>query len=173
MMKIRNPRKFHATKISCFTVTGVFNRVLIFSPRSDYSPAAIEDHGRVDNEADTESLRVIFTQQPDEVLHKLVVHVGHCEIAEIEHYAQIVHHILVTLRAPLLLQIEILFSLYAFISMKIDQSLDIIMNMGYKSISGNPGKTRPLISVIPSNDWFPQLTVTYIHYNTRVDHKYI
>ena len=27
------------------------------------------------------------------------------------------------------------------------------MNMGYKSISGNPGKTSPLISAIPSNDW--------------------
>ena len=34
--------------------------------------------------------------------------------------------------------------------------------MGSKSISGNPGKMRPLISVITGNDWFPQLTVTYI-----------
>ena len=47
----------------------------------------------------------------------------------------------------------ILFSLYVFISLKIDQLVDIIMNMGYKSISGNPGKMRLLISVIPSNDW--------------------
>ena len=46
----------------------------------------------------------------------------------------------------------ILFSLYAFISLKIDQLVDIIMNLGYKSISGNPGKTRPLISGIPGND---------------------
>ena len=35
------------------------------------------------------------------------------------------------------------------------------MNLGYKSISGNPGKMRPLISVIPGNDCFPQLTATY------------
>ena len=47
----------------------------------------------------------------------------------------------------------ILFSLYAFISMKIDQFLNIMMNTGYKIISGNPGKMRPLISVIPGNDW--------------------
>ena len=46
-----------------------------------------------------------------------------------------------------------MFNLYVFISMKIDQLEDIIMNMGYKSISGNPGKTMPSISVIPSNDW--------------------
>ena len=46
----------------------------------------------------------------------------------------------------------ILFSLYVFISLKIYQLVDIIMNMGYKSISGNPGRMRPLISVIPSND---------------------
>ena len=46
----------------------------------------------------------------------------------------------------------ILFSLYVFISLKIDQLVDIIMNLGYKSISGNPGKTRPLISGIPGND---------------------
>ena len=39
----------------------------------------------------------------------------------------------------------ILFSVYAFISLKIDQFLNIIMNLGYKSISGNPGKTSPLI----------------------------
>ena len=43
----------------------------------------------------------------------------------------------------------ILFSLYAFISLKIDQSLDIMMNMGYKFISGNPGKMKPQILVIP------------------------
>ena len=47
----------------------------------------------------------------------------------------------------------ILFSLYVFISLKIDQLVDTMMNMGYKSISGNPGKMRPLISVIPGNDW--------------------
>ena len=46
----------------------------------------------------------------------------------------------------------ILFRLYVFISLKIDQLVDIIMNLGYKSISGNPGKTRPLISGIPGND---------------------
>ena len=44
------------------------------------------------------------------------------------------------------------FSLYVSISLKIDQLVDIIMNLGYKSISGNPGKTRPLISDIPGND---------------------
>ena len=47
----------------------------------------------------------------------------------------------------------ILFNLYVFISLKIDQLVDIIMDLGYKSISGNPGKTRPLISGIPGNDW--------------------
>ena len=47
----------------------------------------------------------------------------------------------------------ILFSLYASISLKIDQFLNIMMNMVYKSILGNPGKMRPLISVIPGNDW--------------------
>ena len=47
----------------------------------------------------------------------------------------------------------ILVSLYVFIYLKIYQLVDVIMNMGYKSISGNPGKTRPSISVIPSNDW--------------------
>ena len=47
----------------------------------------------------------------------------------------------------------ILFSLYAFISLKIDQSLDIMMNMGHKFISGIPGKMKPLISVIPRNAW--------------------
>ena len=57
----------------------------------------------------------------------------------------------------------ILFSLYAFISLKIDQLVDIMMNMGHKFISGNPGKMKPLISGIPGNDWFPQLTVTYIY----------
>ena len=36
-----------------------------------------------------------------------------------------------------------LFSLYEFKSLKIDQSVDIMMNMGYKRISGYPGKTRP------------------------------
>ena len=46
----------------------------------------------------------------------------------------------------------ILFSMYAFISLKIYQSLDIMMNMGYKFISGNPGKMKPLILVIPGND---------------------
>ena len=46
----------------------------------------------------------------------------------------------------------ILFSLYVFISLKIDQLVDIIMNLGCKSISGNPGKMRPLISGIPGND---------------------
>ena len=45
----------------------------------------------------------------------------------------------------------ILFSLYAFISLKVDQSLDIMMNMGHKFISGNPGKMKPSISVIPGN----------------------
>ena len=45
----------------------------------------------------------------------------------------------------------ILFSLYALISLKTDQSLDIMMNMGHKFISGNPGKMKPLISVIPGN----------------------
>ena len=56
----------------------------------------------------------------------------------------------------------ILFSLYAFISLKIDQSLDIMMSMVYKFISGNPGKMKPLILVIPGNDWefqaFPVMT---------------
>ena len=47
----------------------------------------------------------------------------------------------------------ILFNLYAFISLKIDQSLYIMMNMGHKFISGNPGKMKPLISVIPGNAW--------------------
>ena len=47
----------------------------------------------------------------------------------------------------------ILFSLYAFISLKIDQLVDIMMNMGHKFISGNPGKMKPLISVIPGNAW--------------------
>ena len=46
----------------------------------------------------------------------------------------------------------ILVSLYAFISLKIDHSLDIMMNIDYKFISGNPGKMKPLISVIPGND---------------------
>ena len=46
----------------------------------------------------------------------------------------------------------ILFSLYCFISLKIDQLVYIIMNLGYKSISGIPGKMRPLISVIPGKD---------------------
>ena len=45
----------------------------------------------------------------------------------------------------------ILFSLYAYISLKIDQFLDIMMNMGHKFISGNPGKMKPLILVIPGN----------------------
>ena len=59
----------------------------------------------------------------------------------------------------------ILFSLYAFISLQIDQFLDIMMNMGYKFISGNLGKLRPLNSVIPGNDRkfqaFPVMTGSY------------
>ena len=42
--------------------------------------------------------------------------------------------------------------IYILINLKIDQSLYIMMNMGHKFISGNPGKMKPLISGIPGND---------------------
>ena len=50
----------------------------------------------------------------------------------------------------------ILFSLYVFISLKIDQLVDIIMNMGYKSILSPQFQSFPVMTGNLSNtgnDW--------------------
>jgi len=65
-------------------------------PGLDDGPAAIEHRRCIDDEADAEALRVVMTEQPDEVLDKLIVHVGRAEVLKVEHYTQTVDDVLVT-----------------------------------------------------------------------------
>lgn len=76
----------------------------MYLPAFDDGPAATEQWGRVDDETDSKSLRVVSTQQPDQVLHHLVVHTAQTEVLQVKHYTQVVHHLLETLLTRLFLQ---------------------------------------------------------------------
>lgn len=72
-------------------------------PWSDDGPTAVEHHGRVDDETGAQSLWVVLAEQPDEVLDKLVVHVGGAEVLHVKHDAQVVNDVLIAALARTLL----------------------------------------------------------------------
>ena len=71
----------------------LFRRFLV-QPAADHRPDGGEDCRRVENEAHAQPLRVVFAQQPDDVLDQLVVHAGRAELGQVEHDAQVVRHLL-------------------------------------------------------------------------------
>lgn len=72
-------------------------------PSFDDGPAAREQGWGVNDEADPEPLRVVATEEPDQVLDHLVVHAAHAEVGQVKNNAQIVDHLLKTLFTSFLL----------------------------------------------------------------------
>lgn len=67
-----------------------FGRCLLVQPSSDHWPDGRKDRRRIDDQTDAHALRIVTTEQPDNVLDQLIVHAARIEAGQIENDAQIV-----------------------------------------------------------------------------------
>nr|CAD7590115.1 unnamed protein product [Timema genevievae] len=75
-----------------------------YIPALDDAPTSREECGGVQYQTDAQALRVVTTQQPDEVFDHLIVHTAETELLEVEHDTEVVDHLLETFLARLLLR---------------------------------------------------------------------
>lgn len=69
-----------------------FGGVLV-QPAANHRPDGREYRGRVQHKAHAQPLRVVFAQQPNDVLHQLVVHAGRAELGQVENNAEVIGHL--------------------------------------------------------------------------------
>lgn len=89
-------RDYVFTQVNVIVNNEHFFRSVFIQPGTNHRPDGGKDTRSVDDQADAQSLGVVFAQKPDQVLNQLIIHAGSAEVLEVEDNTQIVYHLFET-----------------------------------------------------------------------------